>query len=57
MRLGGFGLTPLEIILRGGFSEAKQLLHRLHLYRWGNCTCHKMPGPATASQVSKHRAA
>jgi len=55
--LGVFGLTPLEILLRGGFSEAKQLLHRLHLYRWGNCTCHKMPGPATASQVSKRRAA
>ena len=48
--LGVFGLTPLEIILRGGFSEAKQLLHRLHLYRWGNCTCHKMPGPATGSR-------
>ena len=44
--LGVFGLTPLEIILRGGLSEAKQLLHRLHLYRWGNCTCHKMPAVA-----------
>ena len=48
--MGIFGLTPLEIILRGGFSETKQLLHRLHLYRWGNCTCHRMPGPAVPAQ-------
>ena len=33
--MGIFGLTPLEIILRGGFSEAKLLLHRLHLSRRG----------------------
>jgi hypothetical protein len=41
--LAVFGLTPLEIVLNGGRSEFKQLLHRVGLYRKGNCTCHKMP--------------
>jgi lysine-specific demethylase 8 len=40
--LAVFGLTPWEIISGGGPSEARNLLHKLHLYRWGNCTCHKM---------------
>jgi lysine-specific demethylase 8 len=40
--LAVFGLTPWEIISGGGPSEACSLLHKLHLYRWGNCTCHKM---------------
>jgi hypothetical protein len=40
--LAVFGLTPWEIITGGGPSEVRQLLHRLHLYRWNNCTCHKM---------------
>lgn len=40
--LGVFGLTPAEIIIGGGRSETKQLLHKLHLYRWNKCTCHKM---------------
>jgi lysine-specific demethylase 8 len=45
--LAVFGLTPWEIISGGGPSELRHLLHRLHLYRWGNCTCHKMkPRPA-----------
>jgi lysine-specific demethylase 8 len=43
--LGVFGLTPWEIITGGGPSEFRQLLHRLHLYRWNNCTCHKMSRP------------
>jgi lysine-specific demethylase 8 len=47
--LGVFGLTPWEIITGGGPSEFRSLLHKLHLYRWGNCTCHKMSAPATAS--------
>jgi hypothetical protein len=41
--LGVFGLTPWEIISGGGPSECRHLLHKLHLYRWGNCTCHRMP--------------
>ena len=41
--LAVFGLTPAEILIGGGQSEAKNLLHRLGLYRKGNCTCHKMP--------------
>ena len=43
--LAVFGLTPVEIILNGGRSEFKQLLHRAGLYRKNNCTCHKMPEP------------
>jgi hypothetical protein len=38
--MGVFGLTVGEILLGGGSSEVKHLLHKLHLYRWGNCTCH-----------------
>jgi Cupin-like domain len=40
--LAVFGLTFPEIILGGGAAEIRALAHRLHLYRWGNCTCHKM---------------
>lgn len=40
--LGVFGLTLPEIVLGGGPSEARHLLHKLHLYRWNNCTCHRM---------------
>ncbi len=40
--LAVFGLTLPEVLLGGGKAELKALLHRLHLYRWGNCTCHKM---------------
>lgn len=38
--LAVFGLTIPEILLGGGYSELKNFLHKLHLYRWGNCTCH-----------------
>ncbi|GEM_PF-280942 len=48
--LAVFGLRPWEIILGGGPSEVRQLLHRLHLYRWGNCTCHKMPPRLTPAE-------
>ncbi len=47
--LAVFGLTLPEIILGGGPSELRSLLHKLHLYRWGNCTCHKMEAPANKS--------
>ncbi len=40
--LAVFGLTIPEILIGGGQSEFKSLLHKLHLYRWGNCTCHRM---------------
>ncbi|QJW99270.1 cupin-like domain-containing protein [Frigoriglobus tundricola] len=39
--LAVFGLTPLEVLVNGGWAELKALLHRLRLYRWGNCACHK----------------
>ena len=42
--LAVFGLTVPEILLGGGAAELRNLLHKLHLYRWGNCTCHKMAG-------------
>jgi len=43
--IGIFGLTPGEILIGGGIATARDLLHRVHLYRWGNCTCHKaLPG-------------
>ncbi|WP_020468186.1 cupin-like domain-containing protein [Zavarzinella formosa] len=48
--LAVFGLTPAEIILNGGRSEFKQLLHRAGLYRKNNCTCHKMT-PAAKNVV------
>lgn len=53
--LAVFGLTPLEIVLGGGPSEFKSLLHNLHLYRWGNCTCHKMisTNPVTTRESMK----
>lgn len=44
--LAVFGLTPWEILAGGLPSETRALLHRLHLYRWGNCTCHRMEGAA-----------
>ncbi len=40
--LAVFGLTLPEVIIGGGASEVRNLLHRMRLYRWGNCTCHKM---------------
>lgn len=42
--LAVFGLRIPEILFEGGASETRSLLHRLHLYRWGNCTCHRMDG-------------
>jgi hypothetical protein len=40
--LAVFGLKPLEVLANGGWAELKGLLHRLRLYRWGNCACHKV---------------
>jgi lysine-specific demethylase 8 len=48
--LAVFGLTPLEIVIGGGTAELQGMLHRLRLYRWGNCACHKMNGSATSLQ-------
>jgi Cupin-like domain len=42
--LAVFGLTPMEIVIGGGASAVRQALHAMRLYRWGNCTCHKMKG-------------
>ena len=44
--LAVFGLTPWEIVSGGGPSEVRHMLHKLRLYRWGNCTCHKMAARA-----------
>ncbi len=38
--LAVFGLTVPEILAGGVPSEARSLLHKLGLYRRGNCTCH-----------------
>ena len=38
--IGILGLTPGEIVIGGGIASVKDMLHRAHLYRWGNCTCH-----------------
>lgn len=43
--LGVFGLTVPEILIDGGISSVKNLLHKMHLYRWGNCTCHQHAAP------------
>jgi len=40
--LGVFGLTLPEIVMGGAPSETRHLLHKLRLYRWNNCTCHRM---------------
>lgn len=50
--LAVFGLTPWEIVAGGVPSETRSLLHKLHLYRWGNCTCHRMPATPKLQQVS-----
>ena len=39
--LAVFGLTIPEIVIGGGASETRSLLHKLGLYRNGNCTCHR----------------
>ncbi|HEX4590141.1 MAG TPA: cupin-like domain-containing protein [Gemmataceae bacterium] len=44
--LAVFGLTPWEIVAGGGPSEVRHVLHKARLYRWGNCTCHRMPAKA-----------
>jgi len=50
--LAVFGLTPWEILAGGLPSEARALLHRMHLYRWGNCTCHRMDKVAERVQAA-----
>ena len=42
--LGMFGLTPFEVATGGAWATLRDWAHHLHLYRWGNCTCH--PGTA-----------
>lgn len=42
--LAVFGLAPWDTI-SGAPLLVGQLLHKLHLYRWGNCICHKSPAP------------
>jgi lysine-specific demethylase 8 len=39
--LGVFGLTAPEVLFGGVPNEIKNIFHKMHLYRWGNCTCHK----------------
>ena len=49
--LAVFGLTVPEVVIGGGGAEIKALLHKMHLYRWGNCTCHKMTSAPAGSAV------
>jgi lysine-specific demethylase 8 len=51
--LAVFGLTIPEILFNGGASETRSLMHKLHLYRWGNCTCHKMDGARLAVEMAE----
>lgn len=39
--LAVFGLTAAEIVFDGIPTATKDLLHNMHLYRWGHCICHK----------------
>jgi Cupin-like domain len=39
--LGVFGLTAGEVVTGGALATVQDALHRMHLYRWGRCTCHK----------------
>lgn len=41
--LGMFGLSPYEVATGGAFATLRDWAHHLHLYRWGNCTCHQTP--------------
>jgi Cupin-like domain len=47
--LAVFGLTPSEIVIGGGVATARNALHSMRLYRWGNCTCHKMKPQAQSA--------
>jgi len=47
--LAVFGLTPAEIVVGGGAASARHGAHMLRLYRWGNCTCHKMSAKPKAA--------
>lgn len=38
--LGMFGLSPWEVATGGAWATLRDWAHHLHLYRWGNCTCH-----------------
>jgi hypothetical protein len=38
--LGMFGLTPWEVATGGAWATLRDWAHKLHLYAWGNCTCH-----------------
>ncbi len=42
--LGMFGLTPYEVATGGAYATLRDWAHHLHLYRWGNCTCHQVLG-------------
>jgi hypothetical protein len=53
--LGVFGLTPWEIVRNGVPLEVRHLFHKLHLYRWGNCICHKTPTPPVQPRLDHVR--
>ncbi|MFC6280849.1 MULTISPECIES: cupin-like domain-containing protein [Polaromonas] len=42
--LGMFGLTPWEVATGGAWATLRDWAHHLHLYAWGNCTCHQVLG-------------
>ena len=44
-----FGLTPLEILTGGVQWEVRDILHKLRLYRRGNCICHAAPNARTTA--------
>ena len=40
--VGMFGLTPWEVATGGAWATLRDWAHHLHLYAWGNCTCHQV---------------
>ncbi len=40
--LGMFGLTPYEVATGGAWATLRDWAHHLHMYAWGNCTCHQV---------------
>lgn len=38
--LGIFGLNAFEVVTAGAWSEFKNLVHLMRLYKWRNCICH-----------------
>lgn len=53
LSLGIFGLGPAQVLVDGIPIAAKRVLHRLHLYRRGNCACHATTSHAATAEAPR----